>query len=55
VNLSLDPPQVFWRNHRSFIRPGATASDQRTYKGYAFTDETTELEDGKFRARVRIP
>ena len=29
-------------------------SEQHTYKGYAFTDETTETEDGKFRARVRI-
>ena len=28
-------------------------SQQHTYKGYAFTDETT-TEDGKYRARVRI-
>jgi hypothetical protein len=29
-------------------------SQQHTYKGYAFTDETTRTEDGKYRARVRI-
>jgi len=27
---------------------------QHTYKGYAFSDETTKTEDGKYRARVRI-
>ena len=29
-------------------------SQQQTFKGYAFTDETTKTEDGKYRARVRI-
>ena len=29
-------------------------SQQHTYKGYAFTDETTKTEDGKYRAPVRI-
>ena len=29
-------------------------SQPHTYKGYAFSDETTTTEDGKFRARVRI-
>ena len=27
---------------------------QHTYKGYAFSDETTKTEGGKYRARVRI-
>lgn len=29
-------------------------SEQHTYKGYAFTDETSKTEEGKYRARVRI-
>jgi len=29
-------------------------SQQHTYNGYVFTDETTKTDDGKFRARVRI-
>jgi hypothetical protein len=29
-------------------------SQQHTYKGYAFADETTKTEDGKYRARFRI-
>jgi hypothetical protein len=29
-------------------------SQQHTFKGYTFTDETTETEDGRYRARVRI-
>lgn len=28
--------------------------EQHTYKGYAFTDETTETEDGRYRARARV-
>ena len=29
-------------------------SQQHTFKGYVFTDETTKTEDGRYRARVRI-
>jgi len=29
-------------------------SQQHTHKGYAFSDETTKTEDGKYRASVRI-
>jgi len=29
-------------------------SQQHTYKGYAFADETSKTEDGRYRARVRI-
>ena len=33
---------------------GAGVSQQHAFKGYAFTDETTITEDGRYRARVRI-
>jgi hypothetical protein len=29
-------------------------SQQHTYKGYAFSDETTKTDGGKYRARVRV-
>ena len=29
-------------------------SEQHTYKGYVFTDETSRTEDGGYRARVRM-
>ena len=29
-------------------------NQQHTYKGYAFSDETTKTDDGRYRARVRI-
>jgi len=37
-----------------FIQPGAGVSQQHKYKGYAFSDETTKTDDGKYRACVRV-